>query len=337
MNSIFSFLERHIWIPLIPPFAYVALMIAMLRDFELCYEVRSYGWVGLAPMAISLMALAILVFRRREALPRWGALAVCVGSVLILYKLGITDFAGGGNYASLSMTCGFPAALLAMGLYVLARPRSLRYFYLTAHFYSVLVSASVFYITVFGQSDCVVVGRPRRRRFPYDPGDSTAPSWGGGGWSRAAAEEHASISSFADLVSALVETGAPPALLRGAHAAMADEIRHTEMAMARGKALPGARWGKWLRCQRLKRLAAESFLDGCLNEGAAAVKLERAGLAAVAADERNHAELGWQVFEWCLSELTAAQASQIRKAALLEARGEGAVKAAARERLQACR
>ena len=62
----------------------------------------------------------------------------------------------------------------------------------------------------------------------------------------------------------------------------------------------------------LVRLAVESWLDGCLGEGRAALEAEEAARRAhdpaarriqgmIAQDEARHAELAWQVVDWALA------------------------------------
>jgi hypothetical protein len=56
-------------------------------------------------------------------------------------------------------------------------------------------------------------------------------------------------------------------------------------------------------------VAAESLIDGCLNEGAAALLLHRlaehaipslsVSLTTTAFDEEAHAELAWDILAWC--------------------------------------
>ena len=61
----------------------------------------------------------------------------------------------------------------------------------------------------------------------------------------------------------------------------------------------------------MARLAAESWFDGCLGEGAAAARAARAARVArdsvakvaqqrIAKDEARHAELGWNILKWTL-------------------------------------
>ncbi|HEX2040407.1 MAG TPA: hypothetical protein VHF47_11825 [Acidimicrobiales bacterium] len=119
--------------------------------------------------------------------------------------------------------------------------------------------------------------------------------------------------------------GAPVALVEACHRAALDEIRHARSAdrlagrgPSRFGAIPkllGRRVGGWTRSRRkqLQRIAVESFVDGWLNESAAAERLrrradaastaeEQAILFAMADDEAGHAELARAIVTWCLEE-----------------------------------
>lgn len=140
-------------------------------------------------------------------------------------------------------------------------------------------------------------------------------------WPSLAREEHDSIAAFADVMIDLVDAGAPPELILRANKAAADEVRHTQIALkvseGRASEKPLPRPGKlaqWARRRHLERMALESFLDGCLNEGVAAARMaernareadteKRTLVDTVVKDELEHAELGWSVLEWCLCEL----------------------------------
>jgi hypothetical protein len=150
-------------------------------------------------------------------------------------------------------------------------------------------------------------------------------------WLDDARAECASITAFLALARDLAAAGAPPALVAAALRAAEDEARHTRIcaqiaADHAGLALdpvlldpPAATDAD--RRDALLRLALEAWLDGCLGEGAAAERAARASVsatddaarlaqAAIAADERRHAELGWSVLAHCL----AAGGSEVRDA-----------------------
>ena len=134
--------------------------------------------------------------------------------------------------------------------------------------------------------------------------------------------EAESVPAFDLLAHDLRRARAPRSLLRRAVAAGDDEVLHAHLAAALAGQTPEVQLGGALDSlesraglegdQLLARLAVESWLDGCLGEGAAA---ERARLESerlddpdacraqriIAADERRHAELAWDVLTWTLS------------------------------------
>jgi hypothetical protein len=138
-------------------------------------------------------------------------------------------------------------------------------------------------------------------------------------WRVAAQMEHASIAAFSALSLRLMILGAPAELLVRAHQAALDEIRHTQVAFALASAYAGttlepARFNDVARlptATTLTELARETFLDGCIEETAAAVDAALAAQAAedpavaaalrsIADDETRHAELAWAIVRWCV-------------------------------------
>lgn len=134
-------------------------------------------------------------------------------------------------------------------------------------------------------------------------------------FARAARLEYSSVWAFLRLAAELAAVGAPAALIARALDAADDEVRHAEQcARAAGgvalAALPAelARPRFTARSPRaLAVLAAEAWREGCIEEGAAAEEARLAAgeatanaamLAAIAADERRHAELSWAVLAW---------------------------------------
>jgi len=130
------------------------------------------------------------------------------------------------------------------------------------------------------------------------------------------------VPAFCELADQLRTTGAPAPLVEAARAAAEDELRHAVIAAGVTATLGGRavsleppaldRRPAAAGAAGLARLAAESWLDGCLGEGAAAACLaaeaEQArspelGRAqrAIAADEARHAQLAWDVLAWTLS------------------------------------
>lgn len=141
--------------------------------------------------------------------------------------------------------------------------------------------------------------------------------------SDSAAAEAASIPSFLRLAAELAEADAPADLVRRARGAACEEVNHAELALVETQ-----RWARSpqlvpvLRAQprpsstrreALSRLASESWLDGCLNEGVAAAHAAASARLAtdpevqrtrrrIAHDEAGHAELAWDVLEWAMRE-----------------------------------
>ena len=139
-------------------------------------------------------------------------------------------------------------------------------------------------------------------------------------WARAGEYEHASVGAFADLASDLRLHGAPGALVARCEAAAAQETDHAARCFAlasryAGREVHVAPRAVARRARRaapaLAVIAAESIVDGILNEGAAALiaaaqaerctdPAAREALTVIAGDETTHAELAWSVLEWCL-------------------------------------
>lgn len=191
------------------------------------------------------------------------------------------------------------------------------------------------YAPTFGlPSDCapptVVVGRPcrdhagrrHRVRFRCSPRfDQRAPR--ALIWAERAAEECASVPAFLQLALELLEHDAPLELVRRAVAAADEELAHTRAALH----LAGEFGGGSVRLlpppfrQRpslprplaIARLARESWMDGCVNEGLAAAiasaEATRSSHAAeasasrrIAREEAGHAALAKDVLVWALAE-----------------------------------
>lgn len=173
-----------------------------------------------------------------------------------------------------------------------------------------VVMALVFALYCVQLSTAPQDGRPRRDRRRANP--ATRCRWA----HRAQAEWDASVA-FEVLAGELVGVDAPAALVERVRQAVDDEIRHAELCLARsgegGLLHRPARPRRHPRSRTvwLARLAVESVLDGCVNEGAAAARLEAeaataapelaAVLAAIAADERRHERLAWDIVDWCVA------------------------------------
>ncbi|MDX2088033.1 MAG: hypothetical protein SFX73_09290 [Kofleriaceae bacterium] len=132
----------------------------------------------------------------------------------------------------------------------------------------------------------------------------------------AAQLEYSSVWTFLRLAAELAAVGAPARLVAAALDAADDEVRHAELCAAVAGvtlsplALAAAQPRFTQRTPAaLAQLAEEAWLEGCLNEGAAAEEARAAAsettdaaraamLATIARDEQGHAELSWQVLAW---------------------------------------
>jgi hypothetical protein len=142
-------------------------------------------------------------------------------------------------------------------------------------------------------------------------------------WHHAALSEHASVPAFSRLSMTLMALGAPGRLVDRAHHAAREEIGHARLAFSIASAYAGTEVAPGplieladapsITAKSLRALAAESLIDGCLLEGFAAAVLVagqarvtdrslRAALASVAREEASHAQLAWDIVDWCLEE-----------------------------------
>jgi hypothetical protein len=180
-----------------------------------------------------------------------------------------------------------------------------------------------------------IVGRPLRTRFGLARVEERGRSIGtassssqatneiaavaGRAWERDAQYECASIPAFLQLASELLAHGAPASLIEQALSAAEDEIVHAKLCadmasrFLRARIWPTLPEGVELAARRggssMIQLATESWLDGCLAEGAAAARAARAAHLAsdsvakgvqqrIARDEARHADLGWNLLKW---------------------------------------
>jgi hypothetical protein len=137
-------------------------------------------------------------------------------------------------------------------------------------------------------------------------------------WLRIAADEHASIASFAVVSLQLLALGAPAELVADTHRAALDEIEHTRAALAVASAYllephaMGALAVPTFEAVSFEELARWTFRDACLGETLASVRARdeaaRAGdqslealLTRIADDEERHAELGWRTVTWLVA------------------------------------
>ncbi|HVK75718.1 MAG TPA: hypothetical protein VM734_20450 [Kofleriaceae bacterium] len=135
--------------------------------------------------------------------------------------------------------------------------------------------------------------------------------------------ELSSVWTFLRLAAELAAVGAPAALVAAALDAADDEVAHAELcaAAAGGVSLvplpPAAARPRFASrsAAALATLAREAWLEGCLNETAAAEEARlaaaeaagpaRAMLATIARDEAGHAALAWAVLRWVQAEAPA--------------------------------
>lgn len=141
-------------------------------------------------------------------------------------------------------------------------------------------------------------------------------------WARASSGECASVPAFLALARDLSLAGAPHTLISKARRAAAEEATHTQLCAALAN-----EWSPALLTPELpplprnadagsdallRRLALDSFWDGCLGEGAAAAEARRTRhfakdedtrdtLSVIARDEQGHADLSEQIVAFCIS------------------------------------
>lgn len=156
-------------------------------------------------------------------------------------------------------------------------------------------------------------------------------------WEQDALEEHASIAAFSRFSLHLLSIGAPPDMIRDAHRAAIDEIRHAEAAFALAQRYghqgvgPGRlRVDDALDALTLAEIAELTAEEGCVGETLGAILAgEQASLASdpvahgvlrgLARDELRHAELAWRFVRWAVEaggeDVLAAVTRGIRRAA----------------------
>ena len=140
----------------------------------------------------------------------------------------------------------------------------------------------------------------------------------GEAWARDALTEHASIAAFARFSLDLMAFGAPADLVRAAHEAALDEIRHAEAAFALASRYLGRTVAPGpLPCEgvsvstSLTRAVVLTIHEGCVGEVTAALVASRAvervedpaaraALETVAEDESRHAELAFRFVSWAI-------------------------------------
>lgn len=168
-------------------------------------------------------------------------------------------------------------------------------------------------------------------------------------WSEAGLFEHASVASFGRFALELMALGAPADLIRGAHEAALDEVRHAELSFAlasrfagevRGPSRFPANHGASIRSD-VGSIIAATAIEGCVHETVAALvamaqrdastdPAVRAALTEIAEDESRHAELAFRTLRWASttgesSAVRCALRAAMREAQVLLARERAAV------------
>jgi len=152
-----------------------------------------------------------------------------------------------------------------------------------------------------------------------------APSVAGAELASRAHLEGAAVFAFDALERELIAHGAPPLLVERARKAQRDERRH-HRAMSALAARYGARPApvavETPPVRTLVEMAVENAAEGCVREtyGAmeAVVQGETAGdraigkvMRAIAADEADHADLGWAIDVWARTRLSRAERARL--------------------------
>jgi hypothetical protein len=144
-------------------------------------------------------------------------------------------------------------------------------------------------------------------------------------WAVIARFEHASIASFARVSLQLMQLGAPPSLLRDTSRALRDEIEHARITFGLASAYAGAPIGPGslavadtlVETSDLYDIVDGLIAEACVGETLAAIEAReaacwaedpavKAALERIAADEWDHARLGWRTLGWVLTRADAA-------------------------------
>jgi hypothetical protein len=139
-------------------------------------------------------------------------------------------------------------------------------------------------------------------------------------WTRVARMEHASVASFARFSLELLALGAPPALVREAHQAAADEVEHARLAFAVASAASGRPVGPGALdlgtappAATRKQALVALIREACVSETVGVAEARDAAarcteprlkhlLETIADDESRHATLAWKTLGWLLRE-----------------------------------
>ena len=150
----------------------------------------------------------------------------------------------------------------------------------------------------------------------------------GAHFARMAELEAAAVHAFRRLARELSAHGAPARLVGHALAAARDETRHARVAARLARRFGGTPVEMEVPALPVRPLAEvvrENAVEGCVREtvGAAVASFQaeqsrdpqvRRALAAIAVDERRHAELSWAVARWADRELDQADRDRTRAA-----------------------
>jgi hypothetical protein len=167
--------------------------------------------------------------------------------------------------------------------------------------------------------------RPERLLPPLRVEDASAL---GSYFATSAHLESAAVLAFEHLIVELEAHGAPPELIADARVAREDEIRHARVVgdlARRFGATPAEARMEPTPVRRLLDIALENEVEGVVREtlgaalatwratnaGDAAV---REAMAAIAEDERAHAELSWRVGAWLDARLSDDERAIVRDA-----------------------
>lgn len=153
---------------------------------------------------------------------------------------------------------------------------------------------------------CIVYGRPHRDSSGHR---STGTHTHLDRWSSDAQAEAESVLAFLDLALQLLENDAPDMLIFEAIASAEDELTHALLVSAETEdAWPRLRHFAPRPRLGLEQIAAESWTDGWINEGMAALDARsradlnagttRSTLLRIAGDEARHARLGLSIAQW---------------------------------------
>jgi hypothetical protein len=158
-------------------------------------------------------------------------------------------------------------------------------------------------------------------------------------WLRTAQLEHASIAAFARFTMELLALGAPSELVHGASRAMADEIRHAELAFDLASRHVGQSFGPAplavegaLGAVNATDVVERLVVEGCWGETIAAclARESAAGvsgwdaevLSRIADEETEHAALAWRVLAWLASSRPFETRRGVERAMTIIATGE---------------